>query len=358
VLYRRHGKNQGIWAVPFSSATGESTGAPFIVTAAGSSASASRDGTLIYRPVGGASDYELARVGRDGAVMATLGQPQTDLWHPQLSPDASRVLVSAEENEEWDLWIHDVIRGTKTRLTRSDGREGLARWSPDGTEVYFHAPQGNSLSRIYSVAADGSGEPRDLTGGHSVSLSADGRWMAFVRDDDETGDDLWSLALDDESEPEVFLATDAGERQPSLSPDGKWLAYASDESGRREVYIKPFPSGPGKWQVSVDGGQRPSWSPDGKRVYFSFWEPKRNELSEVDVEVGSGLRLSAPRLVLDFRADPVPDNHIQIWRGYEMDPDGQSVLATRQVDDGEEQDENAMPSGIFVVQNWLAEFKE
>ncbi len=357
VLYRRFGKNQGIWAVPFSLASGEATGAPFIVTAAGNNASASRDGTLIYRPGGSTSNHELVGVGRDGVVVGTFGQPQ-DLWHPQLSPDGSRVLVSAQENEGWDLWIHDVTRGTKTRLTATDDREGLARWSPDGTRVYFYSPVGNSLSRIYSVSADGSGEPSDLTGGKTLSLSADGRFMAFVREGEETGDDLWSWALDGESEPEVFLATDADELSPSISPDGKWLAYSSQESGRYEVYIKPFPSGPGKWQVSVDGGARPSWSPDGKRVYFAHWQGGANELSEVDVEVGSDLRLSAPRLVLDFRADSGGRKTIQVWRGYEMHPDGQSVLGIRQVDDGEEEDENAMPGGIFVVQNWLAEFRE
>ena len=203
-----------------------------------------------------------------------------------------------------------------------------------------------------ACSADGSGEPEVLFPGYRFSISTDGRFLLFGRGSEDTELDLWFWSLEGSAEPEPFLVAEETQKSPALSPDGKWVAYASEESGEYEVYIKPFPSGPGKWQVSVDGGDMPSWSENGDRLYFSKNTMDAEGVWEVDVEAGASLKLSIPRVVLDFRA-----HDLQMFRGYEMFPGGEFLLTARAVRSGEEKNENAMPDGIFVVQNWLAEFK-
>ena len=71
-----------------------------------------------------------------------------------------------------------------------------------------------------------------------------------------------------DKKPVPILQTPADERNPQVSPDGKWIAYSSNETGRSEIYIRPFPEGPGKIQVSVNGGVFPRWRRDGRQLYF------------------------------------------------------------------------------------------
>ena len=71
--------------------------------------------------------------------------------------------------------------------------------------------------------------------------------MVFNRPGEKTEGDLWSMSLEGDGKPVPFLQTEADENRPSLAPNGNFLAYVSDESGREEIYIKPFPGGSGKW---------------------------------------------------------------------------------------------------------------
>ncbi len=230
-------------------------------------------------------------------------------------------------------------------MTFADGTEVTPNWSPDGTLIYFSHPAFSPEPRICEVAADGSDEPRELTPGGFQSISGDGEWLAFEREDEETGLDLWMLPLGGGGEPEVFLATDAREENVQLSPDGRWLSYESNESGRGEVYVKPFPSGSGKWQVSVNGGDWQRWSPESDRLFFV----NENKLHQVDVETGSGLRLSTPKQVIDGS-----EHRLLLDRGYAVAPGGERIIAVREVE--KEGGEEPSPSGILVVQNWLSEF--
>ena len=79
--------------------------------------------------------------------------------------------------------------------------------------------------------------------------------------------------------PELFLRTPFDETEPAFSPDGRWIAYASNESGRYEVYVRPFPggapSGSGKWQISTGGGFHPIWSRDGRELFYETLSDNR-----------------------------------------------------------------------------------
>ena len=69
--------------------------------------------------------------------------------------------------------------------------------------------------------------------------------------------------------PTPFLNTPATEIVPAFSPDGRWIAYVSIESGRSEVYVRPFPGPGGKWQISTAGGTYPVWSPARKELLYA-----------------------------------------------------------------------------------------
>jgi serine/threonine-protein kinase len=121
------------------------------------------------------------------------------------------------------------------------------------------------------------------------------------------------------------------------------VAYGSNESGRYEVYVRPFPSGAGQWQVSVDGGGYPRWSPKGDKLWFRAFG---NQLMEVDVTSGATVSVSEPRAV--FNGDPVS---VDLTLGYAVVGNGERFIAARRVADPD----GSMPS-ITVVQNWFAEF--
>src|SRR5262249_994176 len=128
------------------------------------------------------------------------------------------------------------------------------------------------------IRADGVGETRLLLEGkrerRGYSFSPDGKRLAFAELAD-TGFDLWTLPLDvsdpehpKPGKPELFLGTPADEQEPAFSPDGRWIAYRSNESGRNEVYVRPFPGGERKWQISNGGGAHPIWSRNGREVFY------------------------------------------------------------------------------------------
>jgi len=345
LLYERSRSNQGIWALPFSLSDLEATGDPFLVLPGAAAPSVSRDGSLVARPRRRETEVQLVWSALDGTIGGPIGQPQEGMWTPALSPDGSKVVVSGLEGGDRDLWIHDIERSTKTRLTFADDTEARPSWSPDGDTIYFSWP--NRDSKIWEVPADGSGEPRELTPGGYLSLSADGAWMAFERQDNETDLDIWRWQLGAGGEPEIFLRTDAKEENARLSPDGKWLAYECDESGRDEIYVKPFPSGSGKWQVSINGGQDAQWSPECDRLFFVDDE---NVLQEVDVDTGNGLRLSTPKPLIDGRA-----LHLFPLQGYCVPPGGDRLIVVHSVEEEGEKEHEVR--GILVVESWLSEFR-
>src|SRR3989304_5530797 len=99
------------------------------------------------------------------------------------------------------------------------------------------------------------------------SFSPDGQLLAFIEQNPETGREVWVLNLADRK-ANPFLKTSYEETAPKFSPDGKWLAYTSEESGRREIYVQPYPGPGGKWQISTDGGQEPVWNPKGGELFY------------------------------------------------------------------------------------------
>ncbi len=345
ILYRREPTNEGIWALPFSLSDLEVTGEPFLVVPEGNVPSVSNEGTLVY--IRGATTRltQMIWVDRGGQAIAEIGQAQQQLPWPTLSPDSRRVAVSAIEGDNQDIWIHDVERGTKTRLTFSPEEEGLPAWSPEGDRIaYYKGVPPDAAIEI--KRADGTGEPEPLTEGVFPSFSPDGRYVAYANWSDDTNLDIWYRPLIGEGEPTLLVQTSVNDISPQISPDGRYVAYMSNESGRSEIYIKRFPGGEGKWQVSVNGGHWPRWDGRGGRLFFA----EGDGLMEVIVSTDPSLTLGTPRKLFtrDRLGIPLPFG----WPpAFDVAPDGDRFVVLQRV--GEE----TPTRGITVVQNWFSEFR-
>ena len=191
-----------------------------------------------------------------------------------LSPDGNTVaIVRRDQNGSVATWLLDLVRESESRLTPPGSSGSGALWSPDSRMVWFGmlGPEGLGTyqkdlkgGQVQMVRKIDPGAP-DRT---PSDWSRDGRFVIFTENNPKTRADIWYAPVEsgkmDEKAAVKLLATDAVESQGQLSPDGKWLAYYSDESGKGQVYIRPFPSGSQVWKVSADGGREPRWRSDGK----------------------------------------------------------------------------------------------
>jgi Tol biopolymer transport system component/predicted Ser/Thr protein kinase len=247
--------------------------------------SASPNGVLAYReaPV---TDGQLTWISVQTKIMEPVGPPGP-YYSIALSPDQTRVAYrDAAEVQVGDIWTLDFARGVRNRLTSGHTLSSNPIWSSDGKSVVYAA--GNLVDTLFEKDWSNAGEEKVLytkTGEPKVptSWSSDGRFLLYYTPlVPKTGEDLWVLPVGGDNpearKPVSLLRTPANEREGVFSPNMRWIAYLSDESGRSELYVRPFvASGPsgvpalgdGKWQVSRDGAVAfISWRGDGKEIYF------------------------------------------------------------------------------------------
>ena len=283
-----------LMAVPFDVDRLLAIGNPVAVVEGvlGTNFSISETGMLVYvrRQALEERQDRLVWVDRQGQSDPAIAEPG-DYGHLQLSPDGRHLALGSD-----DIWVIDLERETRTRLTSGDRGPGVApitAWSPDGLQVTFNRQSGSGDYSLDRINADGSGEselllnrPYFLTPG---SWSPDGRELAFYQmlPGGSGNRDLWILRPGEDSEPTEFLATEFNERAPSFSPNGRWLAYVSDASGRDEIYVRPYPAtSGGQVTISTDGGVEPVWSSDGQELFY------RSGNAVMAVSIGSGAVLS------------------------------------------------------------------
>ena len=251
----------------------------FDATSFASAVSVSAAGLVAYRE-GGATRRQLAWFDRSGKALAALGAPdENNLNVPSLSPDGRRVAVYRTVQGNTDIWLLD---GTRTsRFTFDAALDRNPIWSPDGSRIGFDSTLKGHRD-LYQKPSGGAGaeellveSPQDKT---TTDWSADGRFILYHSVDPQTARDLWAVPLEGDRKPWVFLKTRFDERQGQFSPDGRWVAYMSNETGRIEIYIRPFAAAAafgaaaspaaGQWQVSTAGGIFPRWRPDGNELYY------------------------------------------------------------------------------------------
>lgn len=344
ILYRRQPSNAGIWALPFSLSRHEVTGAPFMVAPDGDVPSVSSDGTLVHVKGSTSRLGQLVWMDRGGKVLGPIGPPQEPWPFPELSPDGRYVSIAAKENEVSDIWIHDIERGTRTRLSASVVPYATGSWSKDGTRLLYS--EGNSFPFTLKIrATDGSGEPKTISEGAGAAFSPGGRYVLFTAPYKAADSDLWYLDLEGDGKPISLLKAAGNQTWPRLSPDERYVAYIADESGSDEIYIKQFPSGAGKWQVSASGGFWPRWNRRGNRLYYV----RGDTLMEVDVATAPALRLGTPRPL--FTRKPLGWGLIYGWpAGFDVSPEDDKFVIVQPVE------EKADVNGIVVLENWSREF--
>jgi serine/threonine protein kinase len=297
---------------------------------------------LAYRTI---AETELAWFDRGGHRIGAIGAPGA-YSNPALSPDERQLAVARVDVERGtsDIWLIDLARGgVASRFTTDPGVETAPLWSPDGTRVVFRATGG-----FYQKSTNGTGREQLLLShagsmGLPLGWSRDGRALIFHDAGSKMDLDLWLLPLDRDRKPVPLLQTEFREAQAQLSPDGRWFAYASNESGRNEVYVRAFPSGEGRHQISTQGGLEPTWRGDGKELFYLAAD---RTLMSVPVTTGSTFEAGLPVRLFETRMSPLL-NAGYTRNQYVVSADGQRILINQPPP-------SLPPSPITVVVNWTA----
>ena len=304
-----------------------------------------QDGSLAFVPtVAQALDSRLVWVSRDGSTVPaapTLAAYQ----HPRLSADGARAAVSITDRAGVEgIWVLDLTRGARTRVTIEGTVNRWPVWAPDGERVVFCSTRGGETMGLFEKRADGSGDaqlllsPREVRGEYAVpvSWSRDGGALAFYLGTPAGPRNLWFVSRDG-ARREV-LATPFDDRSPAVSPDGKWLAYVSDESGQDEVYVVGAEERGTRMTVSSSGGTEPVWARDGGTLFYRSGD----DLLAATFDGDTG-RLGAPDEVLCGRPDLLrtPQGN----PNYDVFPDGDRFLMVQRADE-------AGPVPLQLVLNW------
>jgi serine/threonine-protein kinase len=278
------------------------------------------NGTAFYVS-GGTAQHTIVKVDRAGNETPILSdiEPYRDV---RLSPDGERIAYTIDDTG--DLWLFHLATETPTRLTfESDNLYPV--WVPHGRRIIFTSRR-DGIAALWSKATDGSGQVERVLEGSEIrfpgSVTPDGDRLLYRQITAGTGFDLFSVALDNPGTPEPILVTPFDEGSPMISPDGRWLAYVSNESGRNEIYLRRFPGGDARWQVSVDGGTEPMWHPSGSELFYR----QETTLMSATLQLGDGALVQSRDSLF---SGPYYTN-IR-WPEYDVMPDGDHFVMIREI---------------------------
>jgi Tol biopolymer transport system component len=296
----------------------------------GAQFSISENGTLTYVSGPSSDAAPIVWVGRDGKTSPLEAAPRG--WaDPQFSPDGLKLATYALEGKQTDIWTYDWNRDMRTRITTDPGDHSFPVWTPDGKRISYLAKRPDSSA--YSIGwqrVDSVGGVQRLTEDMTTrpfptSWHPSGKFLAFYQLHQETRDDVMILPIEgDETrgwkpgQPTPFANSKANEMFPVFSPDGHWLAYQSDESGTFEVYVRPFPSPGGKWQVSSGGGALPTWSRTRPELLYEGLD--RRIMVATYRSQGDSFQSEKPRVWVDRRFVSRPPG-----KDFDLHPDGERV---------------------------------
>jgi len=356
-----------LMAQPFDLRKLETVGEPVLIAeqVAWYNFSASLTGTMVYLSGNSAAETgQLTLFDRQGRILGTVGETG-DYRFTAFSPDGRRVVTTRVDYQSGrnNLWMMDLVRGISTRFTFDSGSDGFPAWSPDGSRIAFASDRGGENGLYEKLSNGGSDEQLvfkpDSGIAAPLSWSGDGRFLLIATSPPSEGAPVASvLPLDRNGhaagKPFVFVEKGVGVREIfSPGPKGRplWVAYSSNESGRYEIYVRPFdpnsptgtPPGGSKWQVSTQGGLSPRWSSNGKELFYVT--PDGTVMSvEVSGDSG-GFQSSIPKPL--FRTKGMA-RHPSDYFYWDASPDGKKfIFAVSPPASGA-----APPLRFTVVLNW------
>jgi serine/threonine-protein kinase len=333
------GRDGNLMGVRYDQSSGQAVGRPIRISenlGRVEEAELAANGTLVIRVAPG--PFQVVMLDAAGTTVQTLPDTIT-YFRARYSPDGTRAVLVAGAVS----WLYDPATGSRERLQVGsfDPRE----WTPDGRNL-LGARSG--VRQLLSVPADGSDTAVALARATNVQINRailvpDGRTLVLGTGTGAGEFDLYTMRVGD-TIATPLVATPANEVAPRLTRDGRWLAYASDESGRFEVFVRPWP-GPGpRIQVSDSGGGQPVWSGDGRRLFYRSGRGMR--VADL-VPAGTTLTVSGRRTL--FEGDYYDADNGTRSPTYDVAPDGRRFLMAK-----------ALPGSraeILVWMDWLPEFK-
>jgi len=307
--------------------------------------SVSQDGILVYQTAQELGRGQLEWLDLSGDVTSRIGDPN-DAYALRLSPDGSRAsLLEGDPNS--DIWIYELDRGFRTRLTTNQQAILTPLWSHDGSEIYYVNGTAATEGRDYPLMrrqAFGGGRETEIVRSQAriepTDISPDGKSM-LVDHGPIGAQTIWIYPLAHPDEPVALMESKDLQTDGRFSPDGRWVAYTQLQAGRLEVYVAPFPGGAGRWQVSANGGSQARWSPDGRTLYFVSQD---NQIMAASIDV-RGPQLQIRNVVALFP--------IQLFVGprvsgaFEVAPDGKRFLVNSSG--------NVEAPSIRIVTHWTPE---
>jgi eukaryotic-like serine/threonine-protein kinase len=336
--------------------------------------SASQTGLLLFETGSAQSnESQLVWVDRAGRELAKLGPP-AQYADVQLSPDGRQASVTVIDRQSGaqgrgdvrgvaDIWLFDLARGIRTRLTSDTAGDYSAIWSPDSTRVVF-ASSRVGPGDLYQRMANGSGADQVLLADAMLKVpvgwSADGKYIVYIVTRPATGRRgpapainanssgganraLWALPLFGDRKPFQVLESTSLGAYGQLSPDGRWIAYGTMDSGRPEVYVTSFPKPGAKTQISSSGGTHPRWRADGKEIFYRGSNPETQMMAAAMRAKDDAIEVIGVTSLFDFAAAP-------IRYPFDVAKDGERFLLNTY---GLSPDPVASSSPMTVVVNWL-----
>jgi eukaryotic-like serine/threonine-protein kinase len=323
----------------------------------------SPSGTLIYAQmtaIGHLPKRRLVWVSRDGKEESIDIPPQNfgvNGSAPRISPSGTQLAFAATTGRNVDIWVSDLAHKTLNKITVDEGRADWPLWRPNGEHILYWSSLEHSRPALKRKTADGSGEAENLgslqetfIGPPMYSWSSDGRILSTERSLNPIQLSIVTLSIKGGLAKEPLLEGKNLAGYPQISPNGRWLAYTSNESGRNEVYVRPFPDVKNRrWTVSTNGGYGAIWSPDGRELFYRNGE----SVVAVEVESDSVFNPKQPKELFKGSYFSIGESMLPMW---DISPKDKRFLMIKE--EGSTPSDSAGARKISVVMNWTEELKK